>query len=264
MNAVVAPGARTGKVTPPASKSHAHRLFIAASFSDGPKTVVCREVSKDIEATINCLRALGAEIEGNGDGTFSVRPAGSASSHEGGASLASEDGSLSGRPCVADLFCGESGSTQRFMLPLAGITGRPCAFYMEGRLPERPLDVFAGELRAHGMHIARERNILLVSGRLTAGDFSLPGNVSSQFISGLLLALPLVKEKGAVSRVFVRGKIESGSYIDITESVLKLGKIRFERTDGDGLRVYEIPTGRARRTFWRQARFRKKASRSAD
>lgn len=247
MNAVVAPGERTGKVTPPASKSHAHRLFIAASFSDGPKTVVCREVSKDIEATINCLRALGAEIEGNGDGTFSVKPAGCASSHEGGASLSSECASLSGRPCVADLFCGESGSTQRFMLPLAGITGRPCAFYMEGRLPERPLDVFAGELRAHGMHIARERNILLVSGRLTAGDFNLPGNVSSQFISGLLLALPLVNEKGAVSRVFVRGKIESGSYIDITESVLKLGKIRFERTDGDGLRVYEIPAGQTYR-----------------
>ncbi|MBR5007049.1 MAG: 3-phosphoshikimate 1-carboxyvinyltransferase [Clostridia bacterium] len=237
MNAVIAPGARTGTVTPPASKSHAHRLFIAAAFSDGPKTVVCRETSKDIEATIGCLEALGAEIVDKGDGLFSVLPAG----------LHAFSGS--GRPCVADLYCGESGSTQRFMLPLAGITGRPCVFYMEGRLPERPLDVFADVLRARGMHIAREKDTLLVSGKLTAGDYELPGNVSSQFISGLLLALPLIKKEKeeAVSRVLVRGKIESGSYIGITESVLLKGGIRFTRTDTDGLRVYEIPAGQTYR-----------------
>lgn len=91
---------------------------------------------------------------------------------------------------LCELNCGESGSTLRFLLPLVGALGKKAVFNMEGRLPERPLAPFDDELRMHGMEIRREGSLLYCSGKLKAGKYTLPGNVSSQYISGLLMALP--------------------------------------------------------------------------
>ena len=172
MNQTISPGARTGSVRIPASKSQAHRLLICAALGAQPVTLHCDGISADIAATVHCLRALGADITDDGAGTLRIVP------------IAGE------MPEHADLFCGESGSTLRFLLPVAGALGADVTFRMEGRLPERPLSPLDAVLTAHGMTIRRDGALLHVSGQLHPGAYELPGDVSSQYISGLLMALP--------------------------------------------------------------------------
>ena len=117
MNQTVLPGPRTGSVRIPASKSQAHRLLICAALGAQPVALQCDGVSADIAATARCLRALGADITDDGAGTFRIVP------------IAGE------MPAHADLFCGESGSTLRFLLPVVGTLGADVTFRMEGRLP---------------------------------------------------------------------------------------------------------------------------------
>ena len=173
MNQTVQPGSRTGTVSIPASKSQAHRLLICAALGQTPVTIRCLGISKDIAATIGCLNALGAEIAVSGD-LITAKPI-----------EAVPEG-------LCHLPCGESGSTLRFLLPVAGALGARVAFHMEGRLPQRPLHPLDAVLTAHGMTIRQENDLLYSSGQLCPGEFSLPGNVSSQYISGLLMALPLL------------------------------------------------------------------------
>ena len=172
MNQTVLPGPRTGSVRIPASKSQAHRLLICAALGTQPVALRCDGVSADIAATARCLRALGADITDDGAGTLRIVP------------IAGE------MPAHADLFCGESGSTLRFLLPVVGALGADVTFRMEGRLPERPLSPLDAVLAAHGMTIRRDGALLHVSGQLHPGAYELPGDVSSQYISGLLMALP--------------------------------------------------------------------------
>ena len=120
MNQTVSPGPRTGSVRIPASKSQAHRLLICAVLGAQPVALRCDGVSADIAATARCLSALGADITDDGAGTLRIDP------------IAGE------MPQHADLFCGESGSTLRFLLPVAGALGADATFHMEGRLPQRP------------------------------------------------------------------------------------------------------------------------------
>ena len=171
MSMTLAPGERTGCVRIPASKSQAHRLLICAALGAGETTVECDGVSADIEATARCLSALGAHMEAAGEGRFKVSPI----------TCAPE-----GR---CELYCGESGSTLRFLLPVAGALGVRAVFHMEGRLPERPLAPLDDVLRAHGMGITRQGGNLVCEGKLTPGEYEISGGVSSQYISGLLLAL---------------------------------------------------------------------------
>ena len=216
MRVAVAPGGRTGRVAVPASKSQAHRLLICAALGSGETTLVCGGLSKDIAATVSCLNALGADIRESAPGELRVRPL---------------EAALRGRLA---LRCGESGSTLRFLLPLVGALGAEAVFHMEGRLPERPLAPLDAELGFHGMALRREGDGLFCSGRLRGGDYALPGNVSSQYISALLMALPRLEED---SRLTVTGDIESAAYISMTEDALRRAGVGFEREG----RVWRLP-----------------------
>ena len=222
MNQTVLPGPRTGSVRIPASKSQAHRLLICAALGAQPVALRCDGVSADIAATARCLRALGADITDDGAGTFRIVP------------IAGEI------PAHADLFCGESGSTLRFLLPVVGALGADVTFRMEGRLPERPLSPLDAVLAAHGMTIRRDGALLHVSGQLHPGAYELPGDVSSQYISGLLMALPRLPGESTLA---VTGKLESAGYIAMTEDALCLSGIRLQKSG----RTYTIPGGQTAR-----------------
>ena len=219
MNTTVQPGTRTGTVRIPASKSQAHRLLICAALGKTPVTIRCDGLSKDILATMACLNALGADVRDLGEGVLAVTPI-----------MAVPAG-------LCRLPCGESGSTLRFMIPVVGVLGAQAVFHMEGRLPQRPLAPFDDELRAHGMQIEQKAELLYCSGKLSAGDYCLPGDVSSQYISGLLMALPLAAGRSSLT---VTGKLESAAYITMTEDALRLSGIRLEKNGRD----YCIPGSR--------------------
>lgn len=188
-----------GSVAAIASKSRAHRLLICAALSGNETRIICSETSADIDATVRCLNALGAEITYT-SGAFTVKPV----------TLP-----ISG---VRLLDCGESGSTLRFLLPVACALGACASFQMGGRLPSRPLSPLYEELDLHGCVLSPQGiSPLNVSGQLQGGLFKIAGNVSSQFISGLLFALPLVRED---SRIELLGAVESKPYIDMTLSAL--------------------------------------------
>ena len=222
MSMTLAPGERTGCVRIPASKSQAHRLLICAALGAGETTVECDGVSADIEATVRCLSALGAHMEAAGEGRFKVSPI----------TRAPED--------QCELYCGESGSTLRFLLPVAGALGVRAVFHMEGRLPERPLAPLDDVLCAHGMGITRQGGNLVCEGKLTPGEYEISGGVSSQYISGLLLALPRLD---ADSRLTVTGTLESAGYVAMTEDALRLAGIKYEKHG----QSYDIPGRQAGR-----------------
>ena len=215
MTAVAAPGPRTGRVTIPASKSQAHRLLICAALGQASVELVCGGPSADILATARCLNALGADIQKTAPDRFLVRPVTAAPG------------------TAAQLACGESGSTLRFLLPLVGTLGAEGAFVMEGRLPQRPLAPFDAVLKEHGMTLEQEGSLLRCGGRLRPGEYTLPGNVSSQYVSGLLMALPRL---AGDSTLTVTGPMESAGYVAMTEDALRLSGIRFTR-DGQSWRI---------------------------
>jgi len=186
-----------------ASKSAAHRLLICASLADNETFVRCQERSQDIDATARCLESFGSVIRYENGGFF-VTPAGKKEN-------LTEERS-------AD--CGESGSTLRFLLPVCGALGMKVKFNMEGRLPTRSLTGLYEEMTAHGCTLSEHgRSPLVLGGKLTSGIYSLPGNVSSQFISGLLFALPLIEGGGSIC---VTGNLESRPYVDMTLDALRL------------------------------------------
>ena len=161
MTRTVKRGTRTGSVDIISSKSYAHRLIILASLAKSASNIECRGTSKDIEATISCMNALGANIARTGD-TIHIEPI-----------TAAPEG-------VCELHCGESGSTLRFLLPIVGALGAEAVFIMEGRLGERPLAPLDAVLGAHGMAIQKQGARLCCKGRLVPGEYAIDGGVSSQ------------------------------------------------------------------------------------
>ena len=216
MNQLIPPGPRSGSVTVPASKSQAHRLLICAALGSRETLIRCDGVSEDITATIRCLNALGAGIKETADG-LRVRPR----------TAPSED---------AELPCGESGSTLRFLIPVLGALGQAGTFRMEGKLPARPLSPLKELCCDKGMTIIREGPLLRCEGQLRPGDYEIPGDISSQYISGLLMALPLLP---AESHLRVTGNVESADYIAMTEEALAKSGIRWEKRGWH----YRIPGG---------------------
>lgn len=216
MNPVLSPGPRTGRVTAPGSKSMAHRLLILAALGKAPVTVKCPGLCEDIAATMACLHSLGADIRRTAAEEYRVVP-------------------LSAPPeglCV--LPCGESGATLRFLLPVAGALGVSAVFRRTGRLPRRPMAPLTEELCRHGMKIWEQDGDLFCSGRLSPGAYTLPGDISSQFISGLLLALPLL---AGGSTLTLTTAAESAPYIALTEQALTAAGLSFSRA-GNG---YALP-----------------------
>ena len=199
MKATIYPSSLSGDILAIASKSQAHRLLICAALADKTTILRCPTLSADISATADCLKGLGAAME-YADGVFTVNPMGK-------------------KPASAVIDCGESGSTLRFLLPVIAALGVETTVRMHGRLPERPLSPLWEELEGHGAILSRPTaDTLLVQGQLTPGEYTLAADVSSQFISGLLFALPLL---GGESRIHLTGTLESGSYVEMTLRALK-------------------------------------------
>ena len=218
MNVTITPGLLSGSITPPPSKSQAHRVLIAAALSGGESTLKNVALSQDIEATIRCLAVLGASFRWEGD-TLAVA-------------------GLAGKPVPQGelplLDCGESGSTLRFLIPIALAVLGGGRFTGHGRLMERPQGPYFDLFREKGISFEQKDGVLTVDGRLKPGTFSLPGNVSSQFITGLLYALPLLPGD---SEIVLTTPLESRGYVDMTLDVLEQFGVRVEHQDYARFRV---------------------------
>ena len=198
MRAVFTPSAPSGSVEAPPSKSVAHRLLICAGLSGGTNAVSGIAPSEDVSATLDCLSALGAKIR-LADGVAKVY------------------GADPRRARSATLPCRESGSTLRFFLPLCLLSGKEFTLTGSETLLSRPLSVYENLAREKGFSFAKRENAVTVKGKLTPGEYVVSGNVSSQFVSGLLFALPLLDGD---STIRLLPPIESKSYLDLTVSAL--------------------------------------------
>lgn len=231
-------GTLKGEVTPPPSKSQAHRLLICAALAVEPCSIVCNSVNDDIMATMRCLNALGARITFS-SGVFDVQPI---ELVKGGT-----------------LYCGESGSTLRFLMSVAAVLGADATFTGAGKLPQRPMGALTDVLAAHGMAFERHTSDELpvtCSGTLQGGRFTLPGNVSSQYLTGLLFALPLATVD---SEIEVTGGLTSASYIDMTIDALRTAGISVERRNNiftiKGNQQYHMPERVVVEGDWSSAAF---------
>ena len=198
----ITPNKLCGTLSAPPSKSMAHRLLICAGLSKGHTCVIHGiSDSEDVSATMNCLGSLGAKFSKIGD-TVTV--------------VGTDIGTLSEN---ATLNCRESGSTLRFFIPLCLMNKAKATFTLNGtaKLLSRPLSVYETICRDQGIEYIHSESSLQVSGNLKPGEYKIPGNISSQFISGLLFALPLCKEDSIID---ILPPIESRSYLDLTIEAL--------------------------------------------
>lgn len=203
------PSLAKGEVFAPPSKSMAHRALISAALAKGESRLSPIALSEDMLATMDCLTALGASFRRDGD-TVLVS----------GMGFPKNTGKT--------LFCRESGSTLRFLLPLCLLTGEEFLLTGAPRLMERPLNVYEELCRENGFLFERCREGIRVKGTLSCGEYSVPGNISSQFITGLLFALSLLPGE---SRLQVTGGMESASYIDMTLSSMAAFGVKVARED---------------------------------
>ncbi len=187
-----------GSIVAIPSKSYAHRALIAAALSDSPSKLFYTGTSDDIDVTIECLRELGSEILPLDEGGVLVKP-------------------ILKKVTVPILDVGESGSTFRFLLPVAASLYEECSFVGRGRLPDRPISDLMNEMKEHGVSFSSDKLPFTTKGLLKSGVFTLPGDVSSQYISGLLLAGPLLEGK---TEIKLETELESKPYVDITIDVL--------------------------------------------
>ena len=200
MDITIKPGTLSGNIQAIPSKSQAHRLLICAAFADSKTELICPDTNRDIEATADCLNALGAKIVRTPEG-YTVEP-------------------VRNIPEKAQLNCCESGSTLRFMLPIVGALGVDAVFLMEGRLPQRPLSPLWEEMERMGCTLSRPTDSTLrCTGKLKSGEFTISGGVSSQFITGLLFAASLLEGD---SRINITGKLESAPYVTMTQKAMGL------------------------------------------
>ena len=203
MNVTITPAKLSGTVIPPPSKSQTHRVLLAAALAGGVSRVDNVAFSQDIEATLRCLRALGTGVEREGK-ALTVHGLGN---------------SIRQAPPYPILDCGESGSTLRFLIPAALVICGEGRFTGRGRLMERPLKPYFDLFEEKGISYEQKDGRLTARGLLTPGEYRLPGNVSSQFVTGLLYALPLLKGD---SQLILTSPLESRGYVDMTLDALGL------------------------------------------
>ena len=202
MDVLITPGPLAGTVTPPPSKSIAHRAILAAALTNGTSTIQNVALSQDIEATLRCISALGGAWEREED-TLYV----SGVWHREWDTAA-----------LPHLDCGESGSTLRFLIPLAVTLNNGGVFTGRGRLMERPQKPYFDIFDEKGIFYEQKDGVLTIRGEWNAGEYRLPGNVSSQFVTGLLYALPLMEWE---SQIVLTSPLESRGYVDMTLEVLR-------------------------------------------
>lgn len=215
MNVTIKRSTARGQITAPPSKSMAHRDLICGALSSGSR-INNLAWSEDIKATVHCLKMLGAQVEEQGDAVLigGLHPA-------------------SIKP-TTPLYCQESGSTLRFMIPLCLLSHNPVTLTGTARLMERPLGVYADICRKAGLRFTQNGTALTVCGPLRSGHYTLPGDVSSQFISGLLFALPLIDGDSVIE---ITGKAESFSYIELTIKALSDFGVTVHRTADNQLHI---------------------------
>lgn len=232
MNVTIHPGLLRGSIAAIPSKSHAHRALICAAFANGRTKLAIEEVNVDIETTAECLKAMGAKIRHLAWG-YEIIP----------------------QPCLNQapiLNCRESGSTLRFLLPVAGALGLDATFQLSGRLPSRPLSPLWEEMERMGCRLSRPTaDTIRCQGKLMPGTYRIAGNVSSQFISGLLFAGALMQGK---TQIQVEGKLESKPYVDMTRDVLGLFGVNSENLTID-VQHLESPGFMAIEGDWSNAAF---------
>ncbi len=243
MNIPITPTKLKGVITPPPSKSQAHRLIIAAALAEGESLLSNVAFSQDIEATLNCMKALGAKAAADG-GTLAVTGVGSRRTPYS--------------PCMCGavhLDCGESGSTLRFLIPVALAVAGGAFFTGRGRLLARPQQPYADLFAEKGVFFAHEAQAITAGGDLTPGEYRLPGNVSSQFVTGLLYALPLLDGD---SDIVLTSPLESRGYVDMTlEAQRRFGVTAVPTKTGfhiPGGQIYQ-PRNAAVEADWSQAAF---------
>lgn len=199
-NVVITPAVLHGNLTPPPSKSAAHRAIICAALANGQSRIAPFENSKDMDATIGAVRALGAKVTIDENRLII-------------------DGSNTFSKISPEIDCLESGSTLRFMIPVAAAGGANVTFKGKGRLPQRPIGPYLDCLPENGVSCETNGGLpLQISGRLEPGVYTLPGDVSSQFVTGLLLALPLLSGD---SEIRLTTPLQSVGYIDLTIDIMK-------------------------------------------
>ncbi len=228
MNVRIKPSKLIGRVNAPSSKSFSHRMLIAAALAGGVSEISNISASEDIDATVGALTALGAKIfrEGN---TYTVM-------------------GIKTPSASAVIDCRESGSTMRFIIPIAAALGCSCEFRGRGKLPERPITPYIRELGKNGAVITQTEGVMpfTMNGTLKGGDYILEGDISSQFITGLLFALPICSGNSVIRLV---SKLESKPYADMTvEALSRFGINIDESEDKDGLPVYRIRGGQKYRS----------------
>ncbi|MEE1185496.1 MAG: 3-phosphoshikimate 1-carboxyvinyltransferase [Acutalibacteraceae bacterium] len=215
MDVIIEKSKAVGSLCAPPSKSMAHRLLICAALSKGISTVSNLAFSEDIKATISCLQSLGADIKIEND-------------------KATVKGINFKNLKDNNLFCNESGSTLRFLIPICALFDRKICLGGTDRLLQRSFSVYEDLFKSQGLLFEKEKNSITVQGRLHSGDYSVPGDVSSQFISGLLFALPLLEGDSVIK---ITGNIESNSYISLTIKALLQFGIKIDRVDEHTLHI---------------------------
>ncbi len=244
MRVTITPTRLRGTVTPPPSKSQSHRFLLAAALAEGESVIQNVTLCDDVAATLRCVTALGASVTAEGS-TLTVRGIGNRR--------------IPWAPCMCGMThlpCGQSASTLRFLMPVALALVGGAFFTGEGRLLARPMEPYAELFAQKGLFYAREARSITVEGRLEGGDFALPGNVSSQFVSGLLFALPLLEGD---STLRLTTPPESADYIAMTLDTLKRFGITVEYKN---FSRFHIPGGQTYRprtlsveADWSQAAF---------
>lgn len=242
MDVRINPRSLSGTVTPPPSKSMAHRLLIAAALAEGVSTIRNVVLSQDIEATLRCITTLGCRWEQPEPHVVRIR-------------------GIGGRPMdrgheLPHFDCGESGSTLRFLIPIALAAAGGGVFTGRGRLMERPQKPYFDLFGEKGIFYRLEDGALTVRGTLPSGEYQLPGNVSSQFFTGLLFALPLLDGDSSIVSTTA---LESRDYVAMTVEALRTAGIQMSGQPGQ--RRYPIHAGYFRsfeaavESDWSQAAF---------
>lgn len=196
MDITIVPSKLKGNINAIPSKSQAHRFLICASFASSPTEIICPETNRDIEATVNCLQSLGAQITPTDYG-YHVCP-------------------VKQVPESPVLNCYESGSTLRFLLPIVGALGAEATIIMEGRLAERPIQPLWELMQWMGCYLEKKDNTIKCCGQLRQGHYRIDGSISSQFISGLMFAHWIL---GGCT-LEITGQLESRPYIELTKAAL--------------------------------------------
>lgn len=225
MKVKVYPSKVSGTVSIPSSKSIAHRAIICAALSKGKSTISNITYSKDIEATISCMRSFGAKIK----------------TYESSCTIEGTDLFSQSNPIECD--CNESGSTLRFLIPLGALTQSEVTYLGKGRLLSRPMDVYEKIFNEQNLFFKQNEEHIKIKGNLKPGNYTLNGNISSQFISGLMFVLPLLDSDSTINIV---EPYESKSYVDLTIDMLKNFEVEIKETSNTSYFIKGNQTYKAR------------------